>query len=108
VRPTQSRLDPRFSGKRLVRGGARAIGVLALGVPEQVTPSHPEDDIPLPPFCGSYRVVPETIECWQGRLAANTACAIGSRRPVCEKLPIGGEYDHHNGMGYSAPDTGLK
>ena len=28
---------------------------------------YPDDDIPLPPFWGGFRLVPDTIEFWQGR-----------------------------------------
>jgi pyridoxamine 5'-phosphate oxidase len=28
---------------------------------------HPGGDIPLPPFWGGYRLVPEVVELWQGR-----------------------------------------
>lgn len=34
---------------------------------EEVQARFPEEEIPLPPHWGGYRVVPETIEFWQGR-----------------------------------------
>ncbi len=34
---------------------------------EEASARFPEDDAPLPPFWGGFRVVPEAIEFWQGR-----------------------------------------
>jgi len=33
----------------------------------QLLARHPDGQVPLPPFWGGYRVVPEVVEFWQGR-----------------------------------------
>jgi pyridoxamine 5'-phosphate oxidase len=30
---------------------------------------YPADDIPLPPYWGGFRVLPATVEFWQGRIS---------------------------------------
>jgi pyridoxamine 5'-phosphate oxidase len=35
-------------------------------IPE-IDARHPGDDVPLPQYWGGFRVVPSTIEFWQGR-----------------------------------------
>lgn len=34
---------------------------------EELSARHPDDDVPLPPHWGGYRVIPEWLEFWQGR-----------------------------------------
>ena len=34
---------------------------------EELSAEHPDEDVPLPPFWGGFRLRPETIEFWQGR-----------------------------------------
>ena len=36
-------------------------------VPDELAAGHPDGDIPLPPFWGGYRLVPEVVELWQQR-----------------------------------------
>lgn len=33
----------------------------------EVDAEHPGDDVPLPPFWGGWRIVPDTVELWTGR-----------------------------------------
>jgi pyridoxamine 5'-phosphate oxidase len=63
TRPLGSRLSAWASPQsRVIPGRAvldQRVAELAAG--------HPEGDIPLPPFWGGYRLVPEVVELWQGR-----------------------------------------
>ena len=34
----------------------------------ELNAEHPGDDVPLPPYWGGFRLVPEQIEFWQGRI----------------------------------------
>jgi pyridoxamine 5'-phosphate oxidase len=63
TRPLGSRLSAWASPQsRVIPGRAvldQRVAELAAG--------HPDGDIPLPPFWGGYRLVPELVELWQGR-----------------------------------------
>jgi pyridoxamine 5'-phosphate oxidase len=63
TRPLGSRLSAWASPQsRVIPGRAvldERVAELAAG--------HPDGDIPLPPFWGGYRLVPEVVELWQGR-----------------------------------------
>jgi pyridoxamine 5'-phosphate oxidase len=63
TRPLGSRLSAWASPQsRVIPGRAvldERVADLAAG--------HPDGDIPLPPFWGGYRLVPEVVELWQGR-----------------------------------------
>jgi len=63
TRPPGSRLSAWASPQsRVIPGRA----VLDERVAE-LAARHPDGDVPLPPFWGGYRLVPEVVELWQGR-----------------------------------------
>jgi pyridoxamine 5'-phosphate oxidase len=62
-RPLGSRLGAWVSHQSQVISGRR---VLEQGLKE-VEKRFPSGEVPLPPYWGGYRVVPDTIEFWQGR-----------------------------------------
>jgi pyridoxamine 5'-phosphate oxidase len=63
TRPLGSRLSAWASPQsRVIPGRA----VLDERVAE-LAARHPDGDVPLPPFWGGYRLVPEVVELWQGR-----------------------------------------
>jgi pyridoxamine 5'-phosphate oxidase len=62
-RPLGSRLGAWVSHQSQVISGRR---VLEKGLKE-VEKRFPGGEVPLPPYWGGYRVVPDTIEFWQGR-----------------------------------------
>jgi pyridoxamine 5'-phosphate oxidase len=63
TRPPGSRLSAWASPQSRVIPGRE---VLEERVAE-VAADHPDGDVPLPPFWGGYRLVPEVVELWQGR-----------------------------------------
>jgi pyridoxamine 5'-phosphate oxidase len=62
-RPLGSRIGAWASHQSRVIPGRAALE----GDVKQVEARFPDGDVPLPPHWGGYRVVPETIEFWQGR-----------------------------------------
>ncbi len=63
-RPRGSRLGAWTSRQSTVLGGRDELEARL----EELTAQYgDEGEIPLPPFWGGYRVVPATIEFWQGR-----------------------------------------
>ena len=63
TRPPGSRLSAWASPQSRVIPG-RAVGDERVA---ELAAGHPDGDIPLPPFWGGYRLVPEVVELWQGR-----------------------------------------
>jgi pyridoxamine 5'-phosphate oxidase len=65
TRPLGSRLGAWVSHQSLAIPSRQ---VLEDGL-RQVEARYPDGDVPLPPYWGGYRVRPETIELWQGRVS---------------------------------------
>lgn len=63
TRPRGSRLGAWASEQSAVLPGRAALEARI----RELAARHPDDDVPLPPHWGGYRVRPETIEFWQGR-----------------------------------------
>jgi pyridoxamine 5'-phosphate oxidase len=63
TRPRASRISAWVSHQSQVIGSRKE---LEARIPE-VDARHPGEDVPLPPYWGGFRVVPSSIEFWQGR-----------------------------------------
>jgi pyridoxamine 5'-phosphate oxidase len=63
TRPRGSRLGAWASEQSAVLRGRAALEARI----RELAARHPDDDVPLPPHWGGYRVRPATIEFWQGR-----------------------------------------
>jgi pyridoxamine 5'-phosphate oxidase len=63
TRPRASRISAWVSHQSQVIGSRQE---LEARVPE-LDARHPGDNVPLPPYWGGFRVIPATIEFWQGR-----------------------------------------
>lgn len=64
TRPEESRIGAWASPQSREIASREALETRAAELAEEFS----DGDIPLPPFWGGYRVVPERIEFWQGRL----------------------------------------
>jgi pyridoxamine 5'-phosphate oxidase len=63
TRPPGSRLSAWASPQSRVIPGREVLEERAA----EVAAGHPGGEVPLPPFWGGYRLVPEVVELWQGR-----------------------------------------
>jgi len=63
TRPRGSRLGAWASEQSAVLSGRAALEARI----RELAARHPDDDVPLPPHWGGYRVRPAAIEFWQGR-----------------------------------------
>jgi pyridoxamine 5'-phosphate oxidase len=53
---------------------------------DEVMARFPEEEVPIPPFWGGYRVVPEVVEFWQGRPSRLHDRLRYSRQPIGDWL----------------------
>lgn len=63
TRPRPSRISAWVSHQSQVVGSRKALEDRAL----ELEKKFPGEDVPLPPYWGGFRVVPDAIEFWQGR-----------------------------------------
>ena len=68
TRPRGSRLGAWASPQSTVLAGRDALNALRDKAYEQFGGSDDDGPIPLPPFWGGWRIKPETVEFWQGRI----------------------------------------
>jgi len=64
TRPRESRIGAWASRQSRAVDGREALEAQFA----EADAAHPGDDVPVPPWWGGYRVVPDAIEFWQGRL----------------------------------------
>jgi pyridoxamine 5'-phosphate oxidase len=63
TRPRASRISAWVSHQSQVIGSRKELEARI----REVEARHPGEDVPLPPYWGGFRVLPSTIEFWQGR-----------------------------------------